>query len=151
MKLPDRTAKPGIQEQEMATSTLKQLTRLLKKLDSETTQIELLELGEKIELPVQALRILATYLEYTSKGKPVALIPVPTELTTQAAADLIGCSRPHLIKLLDKEEIPFTKVGKHRRVKLEDVVEYKKKLKARQKKYLSKIMSADEADGLYDS
>jgi excisionase family DNA binding protein len=44
-------------------------------------------------------------------------------MTTQAAAELLGCSRP----LLEEGQISFTKAGKHRRVKYEDVVTYNQK------------------------
>jgi len=74
-----------------------------------------------------------------------------TEMTTQSAAEFLGCSRPHLVKLLETGEIPFTKVGKHRRVKFEDIVNYKNKMKARQEKILMDIMKTDEELGLYDS
>lgn len=74
-----------------------------------------------------------------------------TEMTTQAAAEFLGCSRPHLVKLLEEDEIPYIKIGKHRRVKYEDIDLYKKKMKARQKSHLIEIMQADEDAGLYDS
>jgi excisionase family DNA binding protein len=72
-------------------------------------------------------------------------------MTTQAAAELIGCSRPHLVKLLESGEINFTKVGKHRRVMYEDVIEYKKKMKANQERLIEEVMRSDEELGLYDS
>jgi hypothetical protein len=56
-----------------------------------------------------------------------------------------------LIKLLENKEIEFTKIGKHRRIKYQDVIEYKKKVKAEQRKLLIEIMKADEESGLYDS
>lgn len=72
-------------------------------------------------------------------------------MTTQAAADIIGCSRPHLVKLLESGEIPFTKAGRHRREKIEDVIAYKKQLKDRQRQALIEMMKTDEEFGLYDS
>jgi excisionase family DNA binding protein len=72
-------------------------------------------------------------------------------MTTQAAAELLGCSRPHLIKLLEQGEIQFTKVGKHRRIRYEDIIKYKKDMKARQKQLLIDMMKSDEELGLYDS
>ncbi len=38
----------------------------------------------------------------------------------------MSCFRPHLVKLLEEGKIQYTKVGKHRRIVFEDVVEYKK-------------------------
>jgi hypothetical protein len=55
------------------------------------------------------------------------------------------------VKLLEDGEIEFTKVGKHRRIKFEDVANYKTKMKAEQKRHIIDIMNADEEDGLYDS
>jgi len=72
-------------------------------------------------------------------------------MTTQAAAELLGCSRPHLVKLLESGEIPFTKVGKHRRVKFEDVIDHKKKKREEREALLIEIMKGDEELGLYDS
>lgn len=47
--------------------------------------------------------------------------------------------------------IEFTKVGKHRRVKFEDVMKYKQRMKEVQKNYFIDIMNSDEELGLYDS
>ena len=72
-------------------------------------------------------------------------------MTTQAVAELLGCSRPHVVKLLEQGKMKFTKVGKHRRVKYEEVIRYKEELKATQKATISEIIQLDEEAGLYDS
>jgi excisionase family DNA binding protein len=86
-----------------------------------------------------------------SQGKSFSLVPIATEVTTQKAAEILGCSRPHLVKLLEDGQIEYTKVGKHRRVKFEDVMNYKKKMKKIQKQNIIDIMKSDEELGLYDS
>jgi excisionase family DNA binding protein len=90
-------------------------------------------------------------LKAMGQGKIVSLVPMATEVTTQKAAEILGCSRPHLIKLLQEEKIPFTKVGRHRRIKFEDVMEYKNKTKEEQKQHLIDLMKFDESQGMYDS
>lgn len=62
---------------------------------------------------------------------------------------MLGCSRPYLVKLLEEDYIPYTKVGRHRRIMLKDVVEYKNKMKAEQKQHIIDIMNDDEEDGLH--
>ena len=48
-------------------------------------------------------------------------------------------------------KIPYTRVGKHRRINPEDLVHYKQQQKSAQKKHLVEIMKADEEAGLYPS
>jgi excisionase family DNA binding protein len=86
-----------------------------------------------------------------SEGKPISIVPVATEVTTQKAAEILGCSRPHLVKLLEDGLIAHTKIGKHRRVKFEDIVNYQMNMKELQKQYIVDMMHSDEETGLYDS
>ena len=79
-----------------------------------------------------------------SQGKPISIVPLATEVTTQSAAEILGCSRPYLVKLLGEGGIEYTKVGKHRRIKYEDVMDYKQKMKKEQKQRLIDMMHADE-------
>lgn len=143
--------KPSKTDRILALAASAGLSIALAKFRSQSLEIEIQETQEKIKIPRAALEILAEVLEATSKGKPVTVVPIDTEMTTQAAAELLGCSRPHLVKLLEEGEIPFTKIGKHRRVKFEDVMAYRKRMKERQKELIIKIMQADEESGLYDT
>ncbi|MGF1637490.1 MAG: helix-turn-helix domain-containing protein [Cyclobacteriaceae bacterium] len=143
--------RPSKEEQKAAMASYDALAVVLRRIQSEYPEIEIEETKERIKIPLKALQLLAKILKETSQGKPVSIVPVATEITTQAAAEILGCSRPHLVKLLEKGEINFTKVGKHRRIKYQDVSDYKKKMKAEQRKLLIEIMKADEEAGLYDS
>ena len=143
--------RPTKEEQQIAMQSYDALAETLKNLTQENPEIEIEETGQKIRVPLKDLELLATILKATSQGKPVSIVPVATELTTQAAAEFLGCSRPHLVKLLESGEIPFTKIGKHRRVLFEDLASYKSRMKAEQERRLIDMIRGDEELGLYDS
>lgn len=143
--------KPSKEEQRAAMESYDALAATLEQLHSENPEIEIEETEERIKIPISALKLLAKILKEISHGNPISIVPIATEMTTQAAAELLGCSRPHVVKLLEEGQIKFTKVGKHRRVKYEDVIKYKKILKAKQKATISEIMQLDEESGLYDT
>src|SRR5690625_980427 len=151
MKEIENIEKPTKQEQKTAMVSYSALTAVLKQLKSEEPEIEVEETKEHIKIPIKALRLLSDILEAMSKGQPIAIVPMATEVTTQKAAEILGCSRPFLVKLLEEGKMPFTKIGRHRRVKMEDVLVYKEKQKQEQKKHLIEMMQKDEELGLYDS
>lgn len=123
----------------------------LEGLNSQNLEIEIAETREKIKFPLKALHVLVKKLKVIGERKPVSKVPIVAEMTTKSAADYLWCSRPHLVKLLENGEIAFTKDGQHRRVKSEDVVNYKKRKKAKQKDLIIDILKSDEEIGLYDS
>lgn len=153
MKTLNHIKKATKEEQRLAIESYDAITSVMKNLKSESTEveIEIEETKERIKLPLSALKLLEEILHAMSQGKPISLVPVAAEVTTQKGAEILGCSRPHLVKLLEEGKIEYTKVGKHRRIKYEDLMAYKKEMKKRQKEHLIEIMRSDEELGLYDS
>ncbi|MAQ75509.1 MAG: excisionase [Aquimarina sp.] len=143
--------KPSKIEQELAIESYDALVSVIDQLKLDDPEIEIEETQERIKIPLSALKLLSEILKAMSQGKLFSLVPMATEVTTQKAAEILGCSRPHFVKLLEDGEIDFTKVGKHRRVKFEDVLNYKEKVKKKQKQQIIDIMKSDEELGLYDS
>lgn len=151
METLDSIKRPTKKEQKTAIKSYTTLASALSHINTAETEIEIEETQDKIIIPSRALKLLGDILKAMSEGKPISIVPVATEVTTQKAAEILGCSRPHLVKLLEEGVIPFTKVGKHRRIMFDDMVQYKQKMKAEQKKHLIDLMNADEEAGLYDT
>lgn len=143
--------RPTKAEQMTAIESYSVLSSVLRNLEENDTEIEIEETKERLKLPYKALKLLGDILKSMGEGKPISIVPVATEVTTQKAAEILGCSRPHLVKLLEEGKINFTKVGKHRRIMFEDVLKYKKEMKLEQKKHIIDMMNFDEEIGLYDS
>ena len=84
------------------------------------------EIAEIVLTPALS-RLLIEVLRHIDSGDAVTLVPVYQMLTTQQAADILNVSRPYLIGLLERGEIDFHSVGRHRRIKAENLFEYKRK------------------------
>lgn len=82
-------------------------------------------------------------LRHIGSGHAVTLVPIQEMLTTQQAADLLNVSRPHLIKLLDQNDMPHTLVGRHRRIRAEDIFAYKAKRDEIRSKALDALIGED--------
>ena len=101
-----------------------------------------------LKLPRPAVRLLAQILDEMSRGNAVKVIPIRAELTTQEAADLLHISRPTIIQLLESGALPFHKIGTHRRIRLEAVITYKRKLDAERRTALAELSAYDQEIGL---
>lgn len=82
--------------------------------------------GERMAIPESIFYMLERVVEVMARGDAITLIPVGKEVTTQQAADLLNVSRQYLVRLLDEGRIRFRKTGKHRRLRMEDVLEFKR-------------------------
>lgn len=150
MNVLEEMKRPSKEERLAAMASYDALAAQLEQIKSENPIVEIEETEEKIKVPAKALKLLAQILKATAEGKPISIVPIATEMTTQAAAELLGCSRPHIVKLVDSGRIPHTMVGRHRRLMFEDVMKYKKEMKEMQKKLIIEMMKEDEDYGLYD-
>lgn len=97
------------------------------------------ENGDPVKIAPAVGELIIELLGHVSNGNMVTLVPVGTMLTTQQAADMLNVSRPYLTGLLKKGEIAFDEVGKHRRVPLKALMEYKERKNRRQKETLQEL------------
>lgn len=88
--------------------------------------------GDQVEIPEQVYRILREVVDAMYHHMAITVAPQDTMLTTQEAADMLGVSRPTLVRLLEDGLIPFRRVGTHRRVMLADLISYRAEARERQ-------------------
>lgn len=101
--------------------------------------------GESVPLSPEIFAVLKKVAKAMEGGLAVTVTPESTTLTTQQAADLLGVSRPTLVKLLDDTAIPYERVGSHRRVQLRDVLDFRER--RRQQQYDMLAATTAEFDG----
>lgn len=104
--------------------------------------------GPDIELPAAAVQLLVHLLTQMADGNAVTLIPIHAELTTQQAADLLGVSRPFLVKELDEKRLTYRKVGTHRRVLFVELMRYKEAMDTKRHETLDELTKQAQELGM---
>lgn len=123
----------------------KRSSKTLSQYVSRNLSIRVNATNDEIELPEVAVRLLVDILTNMAEGNAVTLIPVHAELTTKQAADILGVSRPFLIRLLEDGAIPYRKVGTHRRVYFNDVQAYKNRITKERQSVLTQLVEEAQA------
>lgn len=103
---------------------------------------------DELILPGAVLQVLLDALAQMAQGNAVSLMPVHQELSTQEAANLLNVSRPFLVSLLEQGQMPFHKVGTHRRVLLSDVLAYRERVDRERAQALDELASIAQQDGM---
>ena len=103
---------------------------------------------ESLELPREAVDLLASVLAHMAAGRGVSVVPRNAELTTQQAADLLNVSRPFLIGLLKAGEIDYRSVGTHRRIKAASLIDYMRKDDLRRREAAGELTQLGQEMGL---
>ena len=106
--------------------------------------------GETIDLPPAVAEALLQVVDAMRRGLAVTVAPQDQRLTTQEAADMLGISRPTLVRMLEAGEIPFEKVRRHRRLFLTDVLEFRDRQRRAANEALSDMVADAQAMGAYD-
>lgn len=142
-----RQMPPSAQDAALARVSGQALSRFARQKRPVTLRVRDADQEKPIELPAGAVALLMDILEAMAAGHGVTIIPESAELTTVQAADLLNVSRPFLIKLLDDRAIPHRKVGKHRRIRMEDVMAYKAAIDRERENVLDRLVNeAQEQD-----
>lgn len=106
--------------------------------------------GQAIPLPVDLLQLLVQVAGELRSGNSVVVLCSEDEMTPQSAADMLGMSRQFLMRLLDKSELPFHKVGAHRRIMRKDVEAYARRRAAQRSARLERLRDRIQDAGLDD-
>ncbi|MBM9487405.1 helix-turn-helix domain-containing protein [Pseudomonas sp. ICBG1301] len=120
---------PLEKEVEAAVQDLREVASLLS-TGFQTQRIDIFDKEDKphtLILPTSALHRLVDILGDLASGNAVKLVPVHAELTSHEAADLLNVSRQHLVKMQEEGAIPFTKTGRHRRIRFSDLMAFKQR------------------------
>ena len=106
--------------------------RAVRKLTKDAARYMLLdrETGQKMDIDETAFELIRRLLIDLAQNRPVSIIPYDHELTTYQAADLLNVSRGYVLKLLNEKKLGYKMVGTHRRIRLEELLAYKDKMRA---------------------
>jgi excisionase family DNA binding protein len=141
---------PTPQDSALAAEALRSLSGDLSESAQFTLQLRARRGSSRsVALPSLAVKLLVQIIEQTAAGNAVSVVPARRELTTQEAADILNVSRPYLISLVKKGEIPARLIGRHRRIPLLPLLEYKRKTVAIREEALDQMAAEAQALKLY--
>ena len=133
---------------QLEAQSIKELERILSVKDFQAKLVGVN--GEKINIPEPIYQVLLQVVHAMASGKAISIISQQQELTTQQAAEFLNVSRPYLIKLLEQGEIPHIKVGSHRRVRFDDLMNYKQQRDVKRDQLLTELTQMSQEAGFYE-
>ena len=143
---------PSSDAAEQAHNALRTLGRVGRKKVTRTLRVvpdgEDATRAREVTIPREAFDLFLEILGQMANGNAVTIVPVHAELTTQQAAEMLNVSRPHLISLLESKAIPFRKVGSHRRIRMADLLDYKRRDDLERKSVLDELAAEAQKHGL---
>lgn len=108
--------------------------------------------GKMVPLPEEVFHVLRAVVDAMNTGKAVTVAPVDQLLTTQETANILGISRPTMVKLLEQGHIPYERTtgGRHRRIRLSDALGYQERKRSERRVALQELTAEASEYGLYD-
>jgi len=141
---------PTVEDTKKAEIVIKYISNFSEKKKIKNLELALNFQGniKNLQLPLSIMPFLMDILNEVAHGNSVTIVPFNKEFTTQEAADILNVSRPFIIKILESGQIPFHKVGAHRRIKAKDLMSFKKKMNKKSKDALEKLAKISQEDKL---
>lgn len=141
---------PGVVDAQVAARALRRIKDFLARDRTRSDKVELLVEGgaaEALVVPRPAVELFVHILAAMANGQGVQIMPLDAELTTQQAADLLNVSRPYLIGLLERGEIEYRLVGRHRRIRFDALMEYMRQDDRRRRAAIDELTRLDQELG----
>ncbi|GAA1228642.1 hypothetical protein GCM10009676_08850 [Prauserella halophila] len=141
----DRTVLPPEQPQ--------QLIELIAALDEDTESgapALVTRSGRHVAMPDELYDVLRNVLGSLAHGMAITVAPTHTTLTTGEAAQLLGVSRPTLVRLLEEGSVPYEQPARHRKIKLGDLLAYRERARRSRAAGLDEMVHEAEEAGLYE-
>ena len=132
---------------ELETQTIKRLEAVLDKAHPKLVGMD----GEEIPLPDSVYQALRQVVHMMAAGRVISLVPHDHYLSSQEVAEILNVSRPFLYTLLNEGQIPYTMIGTHRRIQVEDLMEYKRKRDQTRRQALSELVAVSQDLGFYEA
>jgi excisionase family DNA binding protein len=107
--------------------------------------------GHRVVLPTEIYTVLVNITKAMAEGRAITIAPQAQVLSTQQAADLLGISRPTLVAILERGEVPYTQPGRHRRVRLTDVLDYQQRQRHTRRRVLDTLTREADELGINDT
>ena len=100
--------------------------------------------GQSVQLPERLSKFVVALVESAAAGASLTTTSLPDELTTTVAAQILGVSRPTLMKMVAREDLPSKKVGTHTRLLRDDVLRFRRKRQENRALSVAALMAAGE-------
>lgn len=132
------------------TAGLEELSRLDAGSAQPSRQL-LLRRGDRLlPLPSALQEVMFDALRILADGDGVMVVPQSDEVTTGEAASMLNVSRPHVVKLIEDGKLACRRVGKHRRLRRADVVQYQRAMRRDQESAMEELGELSAELGLED-
>jgi excisionase family DNA binding protein len=124
---------------------IESFSRALEHVSADHAQIVVNGKGpERLAVPRPIFEVLKMVADQMGKGRAISVVPTKMLITTQQAADILGVSRQHVVKLITEKELPHEMVGTHRRIRIEDLIQYKRRREATRDEALRRLSEQAE-------
>ena len=147
MALPTLDQRP-IAADERTVCAAQELQQALATVGTQSVRLAL-PTGEVLPVPDAVDHALREVIAALAAGDAVTVLPLHQQLTTNQAARLLELSRPTLIAILERGEIPYRRTGTHRRVQLADLLAYKERQQQVASAHLDAILAEAQESGGY--